>query len=823
MSARRFLVGLLVGLCAQAAVSLVMGASAFASAPETPNPVTAQGGTATFTTPTSSPELTEEGTGQDIGTIEATLTAHIDAGGAETSYHVEYGPSLPYTSSTPEYSVYSVTPVNVQVNIEGLQPGVLYHYRFVASNTLGTVEGADQTFNTYPADPSSSLPDDRGYEKVSPNDNADGNVYPPAPPELAAFEAGFNEQPYVAAENGDALVYMAYPLEAGGNGNEGGNSGDQYLARRLPGGGWNATNISPSMGHEGLSVYQGFSNNLSAGVLMASGKQPLVPGAPGDWFFVPYFRDFESESYTSLLTVRPPNREPGNFQAYGVSARNYEPAYVGSSADFKHVLWMANDALTENAIDGGEEENNLYDTHEGQLTLVNVLPDGSSEPNAVFGGPSPPPYDHAESNPSFSHAISEDGSRIFWTDLNNHNLYMRENGTTTVQVDSGVGGGGQFWTASADGSKVLFTKDGDLYEYDVGNGQTTDLVPNGEVQGVVGATGDLSYVYFVADAALAPGATQQTCSREGTHCNLYALHVGDSPKFIGVLSPEDNRTSPTSFSSYYIGDAGDWLAGMGNKEAEVSPDGQHLVFVSVEPLTGYANDGGPEVYVYDYESGELHCASCKPTGEPPTTMFGSVPIAAWLPVSHMNDYEPRWMSADGNRVFFDSFDALVPQDTNGKNDVYEWERDGSGTCATPTGCIYLLSGGTSAENSYLLDASASGDDVFLATRARLSPEDQNEEIDAYDVRVGAPRPAVVPQCTGTGCQGIPSSPPVFATPSSVTYNGVGNFTAPVKSAVKAKKPKKTKKKGKKAKKNKRKAHKAGRRTHRSTNGNRGAK
>jgi hypothetical protein len=32
-----------------------------------------------------------------------------------------------------------------------------------------------------------------------------------------------------------------------------------------------------------------------------------------------------------------------------------------------------------------------------------------------------------------------------------------------------------------------------------------------------------------------------------------------------------------------------------------------------------------------------------------------------------------WMSGDGEYVFFDTDDALVPQDTNGTQDVYEWE------------------------------------------------------------------------------------------------------------------------------------------------------
>jgi hypothetical protein len=107
--------------------------------------------------------------------------------------------------------------------------------------------------------------------------------------------------------------------------------------------------------------------------------------------------------------------------------------------------------------------------------------------------------------------------------------------------------------------------------------------------------------------------------------------------------------------------------------------------------------------------------------------------------------------------------------------VYEWERDGAGECQLATGCIYLLSGGKSDDNSYLIDASASGDEVFIATRAQLVPEDQNESFDLYDVRVGGATPASAPVCTGTGCQGVPQAPPIFATPASGTFSGLGNF------------------------------------------------
>jgi hypothetical protein len=107
--------------------------------------------------------------------------------------------------------------------------------------------------------------------------------------------------------------------------------------------------------------------------------------------------------------------------------------------------------------------------------------------------------------------------------------------------------------------------------------------------------------------------------------------------------------------------------------------------------------------------------------------------------------------------------------------VYEWEHDGAGSCRRAAGCIYLLSGGASTSPSYFLDASASGNDVFIVTRAQLVSADKNEMLDAYDVRVGASEPPAAPACMGSGCQGLPGPPPTFATPSSSTFTGAGNY------------------------------------------------
>ena len=86
--------------------------------------------------------------------------------------------------------------------------------------------------------------------------------------------------------------------------------------------------------------------------------------------------------------------------------------------------------------------------------------------------------------------------------------------------------------------------------------------------------------------------------------------------------------------------------------------------------------------------------------------------------------DERGISADGDRIFFDTPTPLVPQDTNTElagdrrhrkqfepqgRDVYEWEN----------GVVYLISGGKSPRDSYLLDNSENGDDVFFATTEGL--------------------------------------------------------------------------------------------------------
>ena len=754
---------------------------------------TANGPDATFTTHS----IVEHESFSEVGSYNAALSAEIDPGGEATTYHVEYGATTAYGSSTQPVNAGSgEAAVPVVVRLNGLQPGLSYHFRFVAAKGGETGVGADVAFTTHPL-LAPGLPDGRGYEKVSPNENAGSNVYQDIPSNLS-FEGQSTERPFIVASDGDTITYVGGPSEHGGIGVEGTDAGNQYLARHNAGGGWSSANVVPPAATlRDIARFVGFTDDLSVGFVNYPGA-PLAAGAPGEGFETLYSKTFSTGAYEALVRTGPPNRSPREFGAPGMELGDSGAGYAGSSTGPEHSLFAANDALTPNAHDGGALENNLYDSSGGTTTLVNILPDGHTDPNATFGGPG-----STSSNPPIlSHDISSDASRIFWTDQNSGNLYVRENDTApqsplagetcTVPADACtvlIAESARFWNATPDGSKVLYTQGGDLYEKDLDTGQAIDLAPHGEVKGVAGSSEDLSYVYFVADAALAPGAQEQACDEEenklasATRCNLYAAHLGEPTRFIGALSPSDNRTLSQSFYAHY----GVWQGGLADTEAEVTPDGAHLLFVSTEPLTGYESRERGEVFLYDFGSSQLSCVSCSQTGEAPPRVNGeNRPLAAYLPSSHLATKAPQWISDDADRVFFDSNQALVSQDTNNRIDAYEWEADGSGSCTLDPGCIFLLSDGTSPEGSWLIGSSASGDDVFFTTRGKLVPADENENIDVYDARVGVTAPPASPQCTGSGCQGVPSAPPIFATPPSATFNGVGNFAPPSSTPVKAK-------------------------------------
>jgi hypothetical protein len=84
-----------------------------------------------------------------IGPAEATLNGSVNPRAAETKYYFEYGTTTLYGSKTAEASAGSGTSnVEESQTVTGLEPGTVYHFRLVASNTYGTTDGADEHFTT---------------------------------------------------------------------------------------------------------------------------------------------------------------------------------------------------------------------------------------------------------------------------------------------------------------------------------------------------------------------------------------------------------------------------------------------------------------------------------------------------------------------------------------------------------------------------------------------------------------------------------------------------------------------------------------------------
>jgi hypothetical protein len=718
----------------------------------------------------SAPAVSEE-SAVKVGISSASVGAQVDPDGLATTYYVEYGPSLPYESRTAQLRLGAGESLaGVSTELTGLAAGSTYHFRFVAMNQAGVEQGADVTFATYP-DGIGGLPDGRALEMVSPPENHDAQVYVPHPVETFGYDTYL---PYQASADGNRVAYESDPT-TGGNGISGYEFGNAQLASRNPEGGWTQTPIQPP-GHElgGDEAYQAFSPGLSKGIFgscklpaLAAGA-PTPPSGPRIGYNLLYEHDNLSDGWSSLFTSTPPNREPyivkgetvegamrfGTSEASSHLGESFYTCkktlvYAGASSDFSRLLFEADDSLlegegelatelnedTKHEIKEELDGNDLYVSTAGRVELVNVLPDGKADPHATFGA----------QGQDFSRVISTDGSRIFWTDLNTGVVYAREDSLRTVAVSEGPA---SYLTASSDGRYVFYSESEKLYRFDVEHETREQLAGAGaSVQGAVGADEDGERLYFVADGDLAPGAISG-------EPNLYEWHAG-STSFIVTLSG---------------GDAQDWSPALGTREAEVTPDGRAVVFMSVRSLTGYPTEGQQEVYAYESEAGGaagVFCASCNPTGVPGASGF--------LAMSWSNTYMARSISSDGGRVFFDSFAALLPQDTDGNADVYEWEREGSGSCRLAAGCLYLLSGG--ADGSVLVDTSISGNDVFFVTAAQLLPQDGNEAVDIYDARVNGV-PVLPTACSGTGCQGPPAPAPPFATPSSVTFNGVGNFPPP---------------------------------------------
>ena len=127
---------------------------------------TTVGADMTFTTlgsppppPPEPPPTATTGAAVSIGHSSATLRGRVNPKGAKTSHYFEYGLTAAYGNRTASRTLAAGNRTRtVSAGLTGLQPGVTYHYRLVATNANGTDLGNDRTFTTLASAPARAVP-----------------------------------------------------------------------------------------------------------------------------------------------------------------------------------------------------------------------------------------------------------------------------------------------------------------------------------------------------------------------------------------------------------------------------------------------------------------------------------------------------------------------------------------------------------------------------------------------------------------------------------------------------------------------------------------
>jgi hypothetical protein len=484
-------------------------------------------------------------------------------------------------------------------------------------------------------------------------------------------------------------------------------------------------------------------------------------------------------------------------------------------------------------------------------------------------------------------AMAADGNVVFFTALESQGasctgpsvseIYARVDGERTIAISEPSAEGcsacntssglqtASYQGASEDGSEVFFTTEQELfpgkagrnlYEYNFAGpaGNKLTLVSEGgggeaKVQGVVRLSPDGSHMYFVAEGKLANNANPEGAEAAEGADNLYLYDVKDSSSsnhlsFVATLSSSDES---------------DWEPEDDKRQAEVTPDGKFLVFVSSARLTTGDTSSRPQLFEYAADKLELSRISIGQhssqfpngfnqngnTADEVDNVTMSVPFYGGADMAAGDS--TLSVSNDGAYVFFQTPQGLTPDASNnavvGKaclfesggvcligehpiyvQNVYEYHWTGS---KISSGNSYLISSGKdtspfqSGEAVALLGTTPSGHDVFFSTSDSLVPRDTDSQEDIYDARIfgGFPETDTSSSCSAVCENALPVSPSLLSASSSTTAPE-GNAKSPVR--LKSKKAVK-KKSAIKHKRGKRKKRKSGSKTSHSKKTNRGGK
>ena len=771
--------------------------------------------------------------GVSVGNISssfADFSGEIDPRGSDTTYLFQYIDAAGYEAALAEHASdpyaagasVPVTPadvgsgdryVSVSVQAGGLAADTTYHYRVVASNGSGVTDGADGAFATLPAG-LQGLPGHRAYELVTPANKGDAeDMFE----HVEGRGIASNEDVGYASEDGDQFLLMYTGAAFGPFPASGGNA---YVFSRGKDGWSFKSVVSPTLGVQSVSdlVFDPLNFSVVGIEDRVSGEEKNaivdLDGPPGGPFTA---------------------TAPSDAGAEGAALEREAVKLVGGSSDLGDVaeestnhklpLCSAGEEQRQGELYEGVNELYQWSSARGCLSLVN-LQSGGAKPKLISAcGATLGLRSGGDEAPGGAHnAVSADGSKIFFTApapfaTNNGlakgkvcwdgstsfppQLYMRVDGETTVKVSKPapkVTPEGVYPAiyvgAAADGSRVFFmtktqltpdasaikTRGQELYEYDpkteqlkrISGGDLKSGPVEGNVLDVPAVAEDGSAVYFNAEGNLTPQAQNGGLYRYDTETGE-TTYVAEAQPYPNVLS---SRGAPKAAGTWYEEETRDLIAGL-DLEApyETTRGGQFLLFGA---------------YRYDAADDSTVCVMCNPNGS------GPIPDASFTR-SAPEEGNPAGgpvtaMSENGEYVFFDTAEPLVPQATNGKIDVYEWH-DGS---------INLISSGQSSSPDFFLGSSSyvtskgetvEGGNVFFGTHSQLVPADTDNSGDLYDARIcTAEEPCIKPaegetaQCEGSSCQ-TPPAEPIDQTPTSLAFNGPSNPPAGPSTVTKKTTPK----------------------------------
>jgi hypothetical protein len=701
-----------------------------------------------FRPATIGPPVVEGAAAAHLSQTEGELRATIDPKGASTDYEFileEAGSGLEVVVGKGSVASTALS-TPVAAALTGLRPGTAYRFKVTARNVKG-VDEEEGFFATY-ADAlvpvgacpnedlrmgaSSSLPDCRAFELVTPPDTngrpVRGGGYPGYP--FAALKA---------SPDGNALTFMTEGGALPGTNGTGSLDGDRYRATRGASG-WSTAQFGPTGVETETPLSRSTSPDQGFGFWEASGEGTAVIGGLGN-----------STSYLQY--------PDGHSELIGLGSLGADPRARGQliTENATHVVFQTMTALGHQAVQlepnaPPDGTGAIYDRAPGGVThVVSLLP----------GNVTPQPGEDA----SYVSASRDGAGVAFEID---GTLYLRRDNATTYEIGDGL----VFAGVAEGGRRIFYLEGGDLLAFDTDRNEVIEFTKTGDAV-VVNVAPSGERAYFVSTSVVSGSGLNPNGARaKAGQQNLY-LSLEGEVHFVGIVTKRDVEGEVMG-SEGLVDGLGLWATAAQGGDvpsldpSRVNPSGSVFIFQSRANLDGHEAGGFPQIYRYDSQAERLHCISCNPTltvegGGASLETFGIVGTA--LPPIGSKILIPN-ITPDGNRVVFESKEALVSTDNDGVQDIYEWEESGVGSCTQAGGCVYLLSSGHSADDNFLFSMSRTADDVFFVTGDVLV-EGDNETVSVYDARVGGGFPPLLEgECVGEGCRPGMTGSPALTSPGS---------------------------------------------------------